>query len=80
MGGRVRAALIIICRLLPGFIGRLKKAQRRLSKRFKRGQKQSKNYHKQRKKVALIHLKISRQRLERIPRYTAGAAGVCQKG
>ena len=40
---------------------KLKKAQRRLSKRFKKGQKQSKNYHKQRQKVALLHLKISRQ-------------------
>jgi putative transposase len=40
---------------------RLKKAQRRLSK-HKRGKKQSNNYHKQRRKVAKLHLKISRQR------------------
>ena len=44
---------------------RLKKAQRRLSKRFKKGEKQSKNYHKQRQKVALLHLKVSRQRKDR---------------
>jgi putative transposase len=41
---------------------RLKKAQRRLSKRHKIGKKQSNNYHKQRVKVAKLHLKISRQR------------------
>ena len=40
---------------------KLKRAQRRLSKRFKKGKKQSKNYHKQRQKVALLHLKVSRQ-------------------
>lgn len=44
---------------------RLKKAQRRLSKRSKKGQKQSKNYHRQRQKVALLHLKVSRQRKDR---------------
>ncbi|XWK87123.1 MAG: transposase [Phormidium sp.] len=44
---------------------RLRKAQRRLSKRYKRGQKQSANYHKQRQKVALLHLKVSRQRKDR---------------
>uniref|UniRef100_B8HUL9 Putative transposase IS891/IS1136/IS1341 family n=1 Tax=Cyanothece sp. (strain PCC 7425 / ATCC 29141) TaxID=395961 RepID=B8HUL9_CYAP4 len=42
---------------------RLRRAQRRLSKRFKKGVKrQGKNYHKQRRKVARIHLKIQRQR------------------
>lgn len=41
---------------------RLKRAQRRLSKRFKKGAKpQSKNYHKQRQKVGRIHLKTQRQ-------------------
>ncbi|MGA9383288.1 MAG: transposase [Phormidium sp.] len=44
---------------------RLRKAQRRLSKRHKKGQKQSNNYHKQRQKVALLHLKVSRQRKDR---------------
>lgn len=42
---------------------RLKKAQRRLSKKFVKGAKpQSNNYHKQRKKLGKIHLKIQRQR------------------
>jgi putative transposase len=41
---------------------RLKRLQRKLSKRYKRGKKQSNNYHKQRGKVAKLHLKISRQR------------------
>ncbi len=42
---------------------RLKKAQRRLSKQFVKGAKpQSKNYHKQRKRLGKIHLKIQRQR------------------
>ncbi|MFB2880541.1 RNA-guided endonuclease InsQ/TnpB family protein [Floridanema aerugineum] len=40
---------------------RLRKAQRRLSKRHKKGQKQSANYSRQRQKVALLHLKVSRQ-------------------
>ncbi len=44
---------------------RLKKAQRRLSKRFCKGNKQSKNYHKQRIKVARLHLKVSRQRKDK---------------
>ncbi len=44
---------------------RLKKAQRRLSKRFCKGKKQSNNYHKQRKKVAKLHLKVSRQRKDK---------------
>ncbi|MFB2896431.1 RNA-guided endonuclease InsQ/TnpB family protein [Aerosakkonemataceae cyanobacterium BLCC-F50] len=44
---------------------RLRKAQRRLSLRHKRGQKQSANYHKQRRKVGLLHLKVSRQRKDR---------------
>jgi putative transposase len=43
----------------------LKKAQRRLSKRFRQGKKQSKNYHKQRIKVARLHLKVSRQRKDK---------------
>lgn len=42
---------------------RLKKAQRRLSKKFVKGAKpQSNNYHKQRKRLGQIHLKIQRQR------------------
>ena len=36
---------------------RLKKAQRKLSKQFRKGKKQSNNYHKQRIKVAKLHLK-----------------------
>jgi putative transposase len=41
----------------------LKKAQRRLSKKFVKGAKpQSKNYHKARKRLGRIHLKVSRQR------------------
>ncbi|MFB2894270.1 RNA-guided endonuclease InsQ/TnpB family protein [Aerosakkonemataceae cyanobacterium BLCC-F50] len=44
---------------------RLRKAQRRLSKRHRRGNKQSNNYHLQRQKVALLHLKVSRQRKDR---------------
>ena len=42
---------------------RLKRHQRRLSRKFKKGAKpQSKNYHKQRKRLGKIHLKVSRQR------------------
>ncbi|VXD15559.1 transposase [Planktothrix serta PCC 8927] len=42
---------------------KLKKAQRRLSKKFVKGAKpQSKNYHKARKRLGKIHLKIQRQR------------------
>ncbi|MEE3715941.1 transposase [Tumidithrix elongata RA019] len=42
---------------------RLKKAQRRLSKKFVKGAKpQSKNYHKQRKRLGKVHLKVQRQR------------------
>jgi putative transposase len=41
----------------------LKKAQRRLSKKFVKGAKpQSKNYHKARKRLGKIHLKVTRQR------------------
>jgi putative transposase len=41
----------------------LQKAQRRLSKKFVKGAKpQSKNYHKARKRLGKIHLKIQRQR------------------
>lgn len=42
---------------------RLKKAQKRLSKKFIKGKKpQSKNYHKARNRLGRIHLKIQRQR------------------
>ncbi len=42
---------------------RLKRHQRRLSRKFKRGgEQQSKNYHKQRKRLGKVHLKIQRQR------------------
>ena len=44
---------------------RLKKGQRRLYKKFPQGNKQSKNYHKQRIKVARLHLKVSRQRQDK---------------
>lgn len=41
---------------------KIKRAQRRLSRRHRKGQKQSKRYHKARKKLAKLHLKVSRQR------------------
>ncbi len=42
---------------------RLKQHQRRLSRKFKKGAKpQSKNYHKQRKRLGKAHLKVQRQR------------------
>lgn len=42
---------------------RLKKAQRKLSKKFVKGKKpQSNNYHKERKRLGRVHLKIQRQR------------------
>jgi putative transposase len=42
---------------------RLKKAQKRLSKKFVKGKKpQSINYHKSRKRLGRVHLKIQRQR------------------
>lgn len=42
---------------------RLKKAQKRLSRKFVKGAKpQSKNYHKSRKRLGKIHLKVQRQR------------------
>lgn len=42
---------------------RLKKAQRRLSKKFVEGAKpQSKNYHRQRERLGKVHLKVQRQR------------------
>ncbi|PSB27526.1 RNA-guided endonuclease InsQ/TnpB family protein [Chlorogloea sp. CCALA 695] len=42
---------------------RLKKAQKRLSKKFELGKKpQSNNYHKARKRLGRVHLKIQRQR------------------
>jgi putative transposase len=42
---------------------RLKKAQRRLSQKFVKGARpQSKNYHKARKRLGKVHLKVQRQR------------------
>ncbi|MCI3279860.1 transposase [Synechococcus sp. PCC 6717] len=42
---------------------RLKQHQRRLSRKFRKGAKpQSKNYHKQRKRLGKVHLKVQRQR------------------
>jgi putative transposase len=42
---------------------RLKRAQKRLSKKFVKGAKpQSNNYHKQRKRLGKVHLKVQRQR------------------
>ncbi|NEQ72240.1 MAG: IS200/IS605 family element transposase accessory protein TnpB [Okeania sp. SIO2C9] len=41
---------------------RLKKLQRRVSRRYHKGKPQSNNYHKARKQLARQHLKISRQR------------------
>jgi len=42
---------------------RLKREQRRLSRKFRKGAKpQSKNYHKQRKRLGKVHLKVQRQR------------------
>jgi putative transposase len=42
---------------------RLKQAQKRLSKKFVKGAKpQSNNYHKQRKRLGKVHLKVQRQR------------------
>jgi putative transposase len=42
---------------------RLKRHQRRLSRKFKKGAKpQSKNYHKQKKRLGKAHLKVQRQR------------------
>jgi putative transposase len=42
---------------------RLKRAQKRLSRKFRKGAKpQSKNYHKSRKRLGKIHLKVQRQR------------------
>ncbi len=42
---------------------RLKRHQRRLSRKFRKGAKpQSKNYHKQRKRLGKVHLKVQRQR------------------
>ncbi len=43
---------------------RLKKLQRRVSKRYQRGKKQSKRYHKARKALAKQHLKISSVKTE----------------
>jgi putative transposase len=43
---------------------RLVKLQRRVSKKFRRGQPQSNNYLKARTKLARLHLKVSRQREE----------------
>lgn len=41
---------------------KLKRLQKKVSKKFKKGQKQSNNYKKAKKKLARAHLKISRQR------------------
>ena len=43
---------------------RLNKLNRRKSLKYKKGQKQSKNYHKARIRYARLHLKVSRQREE----------------
>lgn len=53
---------------------RLNKLNRRKSKKFKKGQKQSKNYHKARNRYARLHLRISRQREEHAKRL---ARAVC---
>lgn len=42
----------------------LKKANKRKSRKFRKGQKQSNNYRKARNRYALLHLKVSRQRTE----------------
>ncbi len=42
----------------------LNKANRKKSKKFRKGQKQSNNYHKARKRYAQKHLRVSRQRTE----------------
>ncbi len=47
---------------------RLNKLNRRKSRKFKKGQKQSNNYHKARNRYALLHLRISRQREEHAKR------------
>ena len=47
---------------------RLKKLNRRKSKKFKKGKKQSNNYHKARQRYALQHLKVSRKREEFVKR------------
>jgi putative transposase len=47
---------------------RLNKLNRRKSKKFNKGQKQSKNYHKARNRYARLHLRISRQREEHAKR------------
>lgn len=44
---------------------RLKMLQRRVSKKYKKGQKQSNRYHKAKKALAKQHLKVSRQREDR---------------
>lgn len=54
---------VVYPQFLPKAERQLKKAQRRLSKKFVKGAKpQSQNYHKARKGLAKIHLKIQRQR------------------
>ena len=47
---------------------RLNLLNRRKSKKFRKGQKQSNNYHKARKRYAKLHLRISRQRVEHAKR------------
>ncbi|WP_026097506.1 RNA-guided endonuclease InsQ/TnpB family protein [Baaleninema simplex] len=44
---------------------RLRRLQRRVSKRYVKGKKQSKRYHKARKALARQHLKVSRQRKDK---------------
>jgi putative transposase len=46
----------------------LKRLQKRVSKKFKKGQPQSNNYKKARQKLAKAHLKVSRQRKEHAKR------------
>ncbi|MCS6960434.1 MAG: transposase [Pseudanabaenaceae cyanobacterium SKYGB_i_bin29] len=41
---------------------RLKQQQRRLSRKYRKGKQQSKHYHKQRKRLGRVHLKVQRQR------------------
>ena len=43
---------------------RLAKLQRRVSKKFRKGQPQSNNYKKAKKRLSQLHLKVSRQREE----------------
>ena len=53
---------------------RLKREQRKLSRRFVKGQPQSNNYHKQKKKVANLHYKIACLRKDAIHKLTSDLA------